>query len=54
MVTKAKPGLGTGIVEALARQLHAEIEIRDANPGTAVSLTLVTQLTVVKAAEGAV
>jgi two-component sensor histidine kinase len=53
-LAKAKPGLGTGIVEALARQLHAEIEIRDTNPGTAVLLTLIPQLVAVKTAEGAV
>ncbi len=34
----AKPGLGTGIVEALAKHLGAEIRIADANPGTVVSL----------------
>ena len=35
---KAKPGLGTGIVEALARQMAGVIHIVDANPGTAVTL----------------
>jgi two-component sensor histidine kinase len=35
---KAKPGLGTSIVQALARQLHAEIKVSDASPGTAVSV----------------
>ena len=34
----AKPGLGTSIVEALARQLKAVIKVADANPGTSVSL----------------
>jgi two-component sensor histidine kinase len=34
----AKPGLGTGIVEALAKQLKASVEIANANPGTAVSI----------------
>jgi two-component sensor histidine kinase len=34
----AKPGLGTSIVQALARQLHAEIRVSDASPGTAVSI----------------
>jgi two-component sensor histidine kinase len=33
-----KPGLGTGIVEALARQLDAEVVIAAANPGTIVSI----------------
>jgi two-component sensor histidine kinase len=31
------PGLGTSIVEALARQLHARVKVEDRNPGTAVS-----------------
>jgi two-component sensor histidine kinase len=35
----AKPGLGTGIVQALARQLLAHIKVTNANPGTAVSIT---------------
>ncbi len=34
----AKGGLGTSIVQALARQLRAVIKIADANPGTAVSI----------------
>ena len=34
----AKPGLGTSIVQALARQLDAEVEIADAKPGTTVSI----------------
>lgn len=34
----AKPGLGTGIVEALARQLEADVQISDARPGTRVSI----------------
>jgi two-component system, sensor histidine kinase PdtaS len=34
----AKPGLGTSIVQALTMQLHAVVEIADANPGTAVSV----------------
>ncbi len=34
----AKPGLGTGIVEALARQLQAVIEVTDAGPGTDVAV----------------
>ena len=35
----AKPGLGTGIVEALSRQLNARIEHVDARPGVVVSIT---------------
>jgi len=35
----AKPGLGSGIVQALAKQLHASVDIADAKPGTAVSIT---------------
>jgi len=34
----ATPGLGTSIVEALARQLHARVQVADASPGTAVSI----------------
>jgi two-component sensor histidine kinase len=34
-----KPGLGTGIVEALAGQLEASIDITDAGPGVRVALT---------------
>ncbi|MDB5523676.1 MAG: histidine kinase [Rhizobium sp.] len=34
----AKPGLGTGIVEALSNQLQAEITVSDAMPGTMVSI----------------
>jgi len=33
-----KPGLGTSIIHALARQLHAVIKVADASPGTAVSI----------------
>jgi len=33
-----KAGLGTGIVDALARNLHGEIEVSDAHPGTAVTI----------------
>ena len=32
------PGLGTTLVEALAKQLQAEVHVADANPGTAVSV----------------
>lgn len=35
----AKPGLGTGIVEALSNQLEAGITVADAMPGTRVSIT---------------
>jgi two-component sensor histidine kinase len=35
---KAKPGLGTGIVEALAKQMEGVIHMVDADPGTAVTL----------------
>jgi two-component sensor histidine kinase len=34
----AKPGLGTGIVEALAKQLDASVSVKDAGPGTKVSI----------------
>ena len=34
----AKPGLGTGIVEALARQLNARVRVSDGKPGTDVSI----------------
>ncbi|QND45350.1 sensor histidine kinase (plasmid) [Rhizobium lusitanum] len=34
----SKPGLGTGIVEAMAKQLDAEFTISDAKPGTKVSI----------------
>jgi two-component sensor histidine kinase len=34
----AKPGLGTSIVEALANQLGASVEVVDAHPGTRVSV----------------
>jgi signal transduction histidine kinase len=33
-----KSGLGTGIVKALARNLNGEIQVSDANPGTAVTI----------------
>lgn len=33
-----RPGLGTGIVEALARQFGASVEVATANPGTIVSI----------------
>lgn len=34
----AKPGLGTNIVEALAKRLDAIVQVASANPGTAVSI----------------
>jgi len=34
----ATPGLGTSIVEALARQLQARVQVESANPGTDVSI----------------
>ncbi|MEG3143338.1 histidine kinase dimerization/phosphoacceptor domain -containing protein [Sphingomonas sp. RT2P30] len=35
----AKPGLGTGIVEALANQLDATVTVTGLNPGTRVAIT---------------
>ena len=35
----AKAGLGTSIVQALAKQLGAHVSVADANPGTKVSVT---------------
>jgi two-component sensor histidine kinase len=37
-VEPAKPGLGTSIVEALARQLNARVTVANAKPGTHVSV----------------
>lgn len=34
----AKPGLGTSIVEALAKQLQARVDVRSSGPGTTVSI----------------
>jgi two-component system, sensor histidine kinase PdtaS len=55
---EAKPGLGTGIVKALAMQLHASIKVADAKPGTAVSVAHVqiaaVQSAIVSAADRAV
>ena len=36
---KAKAGLGTGIIEALARHLHAHIGVADLRPGTQITIT---------------
>jgi two-component system, sensor histidine kinase PdtaS len=35
---RAKPGLGTGIVEALSKQLEATVTVIDAKPGTRVEV----------------
>jgi two-component sensor histidine kinase len=35
---KAKPGLGTGIIEALAKQLGGRIRVSDTSPGTSFTL----------------
>ena len=34
----AKAGLGTSIVQALAKQLGADVSVSDAGPGTKVSI----------------
>ena len=34
-----KAGLGTGIVEALAKNLQGEIKLSDAGPGAVVTIT---------------
>ncbi len=34
-----KPGLGTGIVEALAKNLLGTIQVSDAGPGTLVTIS---------------
>jgi len=34
----AKAGVGTGVVQALAKQLRANVDRMDANPGTTVSI----------------
>lgn len=38
MHAKDKPGLGTTLIEALAKQLRAKIHVSDAGPGTTVSI----------------
>jgi two-component system, sensor histidine kinase PdtaS len=48
----AKRGLGTNIIEALAKQLRAVIRVDDADPGTAVSIAH-TQIAAVQIAHGA-
>ena len=35
---RGKPGLGTGIVDALSKQLEATVTMLDANPGTRVEV----------------
>ena len=35
---RGKPGLGTGIVEALSKQLNASVKVIDASPGTRVEI----------------
>jgi two-component sensor histidine kinase len=35
---RGKPGLGTGIVEALSKQLDASVTVLDTNPGTRVEV----------------
>ena len=47
----AIPGLGTSIVESLAKQLRAQVSVTGARPGTTVSVTH-TQIAAVDAAEG--
>jgi two-component sensor histidine kinase len=37
--TPAKTGLGTSIVEALAKQLGAKVTIASADPGTIISIS---------------
>jgi two-component sensor histidine kinase len=46
----ASPGLGTSIVEALAKQLHARVRVADAKPGTRVSVAH-TQISAVNTSE---
>lgn len=41
---RSQAGLGTRIVQALAKQLGAEISVADAGPGTRVSLTRTAQI----------
>lgn len=43
----SKPGLGTGIVDAMARQLDAKFSHADANPGTSASVTHASNLSLV-------
>lgn len=50
---KAKPGLGTGIIQALAGQLAATIEITNATPGARVSIVCVPQSSASPGSDGA-
>jgi two-component sensor histidine kinase len=50
--TPATGGLGTRIVEALARQLQARVKVTDRNPGTSVSIVH-TKIAAVDSAEAA-
>jgi two-component sensor histidine kinase len=47
---EAVPGLGTSIVEALAKQLHARVDVHDGKPGTTVSIVH-TQIAAVPSAD---
>jgi two-component sensor histidine kinase len=47
---KAVPGLGTSIVEALARQLQAKVQLANTNTGTAVSIAH-TQIAAIDSAD---
>ena len=49
-----KAGLGTGIVEALTRQLKGEIRVTDSLPGTAVSITHTPDIALVSTGGNAV
>ena len=49
----AKPGLGTSIVEALAKQLEADVRVTAAYPGTTVAITH-AQIAAVRPAAAAV
>jgi two-component sensor histidine kinase len=49
---RAKPGLGTNIIQALTSQLQAHIKISDANPGTIVFIAH-TQIAAVQSAGAA-
>jgi two-component sensor histidine kinase len=49
----AKPGLGTNIIEALARQLDARVELTDAKPGASVAIKH-SQIAVVTEGEQAI
>jgi two-component sensor histidine kinase len=50
--SQVRAGLGSSIVEALAKQLHAVVEITPANPGTCVAV-IHTQIALVNDNEGA-